>query len=283
MTRRNALPRKICDIFIRAFSLMATALALALMGWIIFIIIREGASSLSWEILVNKSCPYGEANGGIANALIGTVIITLGAALLAIPLAIAAGIGLAEFGGTGRFAAVCRFAINLMMGIPSVIAGLFIYGIVVVTTGHYSGFAGSIALAILMFAVVERTTEDQLSLVSVALRESALALGISRTRVTLQIICRAAKSGMLTGILLAVARVSGETAPLLFTALFADNWPTNYFGGPTPSVPVLITNYTLDSPFESMQRIGWSAALVMALVILTVNIAVRYASSRKKQ
>lgn len=283
MTRRNALPRKICDIFIRAFSLMATALALALMGWIIFIIIREGASSLSWEIIVNKSCPYGEANGGIANALIGTVIITLGAALLAIPLAIAAGIGLAEFGGTGRFAAVCRFAINLMMGIPSVIAGLFIYGIVVVTTGHYSGFAGSIALAILMFAVVERTTEDQLSLVSVALRESALALGISRTRVTLQIICRAAKSGMLTGILLAVARVSGETAPLLFTALFADNWPTNYFGGPTPSVPVLITNYTLDSPFESMQRIGWSAALVMALVILTVNIAVRYASSRKKQ
>ena len=283
MTRRNALPRKICDIFIRAFSLMATALALALMGWIIFIIIREGASSLSWEILVNKSCPYGESNGGIANALIGTVIITLGAAILAIPLAIAAGIGLAEFGGTGHFAAVCRFAINLMMGIPSVIAGLFIYGIVVVTTGHYSGFAGSIALAILMFAVVERTTEDQLSLVSVALRESALALGISRTRVTLQIICRAAKSGMLTGILLAVARVSGETAPLLFTALFADNWPTNYFGGPTSSVPVLIANYTLDSPFEPMQRIGWSAALVMALVILTVNIAVRYASSRKKQ
>ena len=282
MTRRNAYPRKVCDSFIRAFSLLATALALALMGWIIYMIIREGYGAISWELLTNKSRPFGEAEGGIANALLGTVVITAGAAIMAIPLAIAAGIGLAEFGGTSRFAAVCRFAINLMMGIPSVIAGLFVYGIIVVTTGHFSGFAGSVALAILMFAVVERTTEDQLSLVSVALRESALALGISRTRVTLQIICRAAKNGMLTGILLAVARVSGETAPLLFTALFADNWPANYFGGPTPSVPVLITNYTLDSPFESMQRIGWSSTLVMSVGILTINIVVRYVSGSKK-
>ncbi|MGN0852115.1 MAG: phosphate ABC transporter permease PstA [Kiritimatiellia bacterium] len=283
MERRNAAPRKVRDAAIRVFSLLATALALAMMFWVLFVIVREGLDALSWEVLVNKSRPFGESGGGIANALVGTLLITAGAGVLAIPLAIAAGIGLAEFGGTTRFATACRFAINLMMGIPSVIAGLFVYGLAVVTTGHFSGFAGSLALAILMFAVVERTTEDQLSLVSVALRESALALGISRTRVTLEIVCRAAKNGMLTGILLAVARVAGETAPLLFTALFADSWPTDYFGGPTASVPVLITNYTLDSPFESMQRLGWGAALIMTTLILSVNVAVRrMAGTRNK-
>ncbi|MGN0832583.1 MAG: phosphate ABC transporter permease PstA [Kiritimatiellia bacterium] len=281
MKRRNAGPRKACDIAIRAFALAATALALALMGWIALTIVREGSGALSWEVLTSVSRPFGEGSGGIANALLGTVAITAGAGALAIPLAVAAGIGLAEFGGDGRFASVCRFAINLMMGLPSVIAGLFVYGAVVVTTGHFSGFAGSMALALLMFAVVERTTEDQLALIPVSLRESALALGISRTRVTLQVVCRAAKGGMLTGILLAVARVSGETAPLLFTALFADSWPTNYFGGPTPSAPVLIANYTLDSPFESMQRIGWGAALAMAAVILSINIIVRSVSRTK--
>ncbi|MGN0854767.1 MAG: phosphate ABC transporter permease PstA [Kiritimatiellia bacterium] len=281
MKRRHVGPRKVCDGLIRAFSLLATVLALALMAWILFTLVREGVGALSWEVLVNRSRPFGESGGGIANALLGTLLITAGAGALAIPPAIAAGIGLAEFGGVGRFAAVCRSAINLMMGIPSVIAGLFVYGLVIVPTGHFSGFAGSIALAILMFAVVERTTEDQLALVGVALRESALALGISRTRVTLQIVCRAAKGGMLTGILLAIARVAGETAPLLFTALFADSWPTGYFSGPTPSVSVLITNYTLDSPFESMQRLGWGAALIMAVLILSLNIIVRRTARTK--
>lgn len=283
MKRRDSGLRKACDGAMRAFSFLATALALALMAWILFTLVREGFGALSWEVLTSRSRPFGEAGGGIANALLGTLLITAGAGLLAIPLAIAAGIGLAEFGGDGRFAAVCRSAINLMMGIPSVIAGLFVYGLVVVSSGHFSGFAGSVALALLMFAVVERTTEDQLSLVSVALRESALALGISRTRVTLQIVCRAAKNGMLTGILLAVARVAGETAPLLFTALFADSWPTGYFSGPTASVPVLITNYTLDSPFESMQRLGWGAALVMATLILSLNVIVRHTARAKNK
>ena len=281
MKRRHVGPRKARDAAVRAFSLAATAIALALMGWVAFTVVREGAGALSWATLTGVSCPYGEGSGGIANALLGTAAITAGAVALAVPVAVAAGIGLAEFGGDGRFASVCRFAINLMMGLPSVIAGLFVYGAVVVPTGHFSGFAGSMALALLMFAVVERTTEDQLALVPVTLRESALALGISRTRVTLQVVCRAAKGGMLTGILLAVARVSGETAPLLFTALFADSWPTNYFGGPTPSAPVLIANYTLDSPFESMQRLGWGAALAMAAVILTINLAVRSLSGTK--
>lgn len=267
--------RKATDALMRVFAAFATLLALVLMAWILWTIVREGAPALSLDLLTHASKPYGEVAGGIANALLGTLLITGGAAVLAIPPALAAGIWLAEFGRTGRFASAARFTVNVMMGIPSVIVGLFVYGLLVATTGHFSGFAGSVALAILMFPVVVRTTEDQLTGVPDTLRESGLALGATRTRTTLGIICRAARSGMLTGILLAVARVSGETAPLLFTALFADTWPTNYFTGPTPSAPVLITNYTMDSPFEEMHRIGWSAALVVASAILLLNVGIR--------
>ncbi len=283
MQPRTAVFRKITDALMRGFSAFATFLALALMGWILYTIIKEGAPALSGALLTNPSKPYGEPNNGIANALLGTLYITGGAALLAIPPAIAAGIWLAEFGKDGRFASLARFTINVMMGIPSVIVGLFVYGILVATTGSFSGFAGSVALAILMFPVVVRTTEDQLACVSDTLRESGLALGATRARVTLGIICRAAKSGMLTGILLAVARVSGETAPLLFTALFADTWPTDYFTGPTPSAPVFINNATLDSPFDEMHRMGWGAALVVAGVILILNIVVRRVALRKEK
>ncbi len=281
MQTRPATFRKAKDVAMRGFSAFATFLALALMAWILWTIVKEGASAISFELLTNASKPYGEVGGGIANALVGTFVITLGAAVLAIPPAIAAGIWLAEFGRDGRIASVARFTINVMMGVPSVIVGLFVYGILVATTGHFSGFAGSVALAILMFPVVVRTTEDQLASVADTLRESGLALGATRARVTLGIICRAAKSGMLTGILLAIARVSGETAPLLFTALFADAWPTDYFTGPTASAPVLITNYTMDSPFDEMHRIGWSAALIVAFAILALNITVRAIALRK--
>lgn len=281
MPTRPATFRKAKDVAMRGFSAFATFLALALMAWILWTIVKEGASAISFELLTNASKPYGEVGGGIANALVGTFVITLGAAVLAIPPAIAAGIWLAEFGRDGRIASAARFTINVMMGVPSVIVGLFVYGILVATTGHFSGFAGSVALAILMFPVVVRTTEDQLATVADTLRESGLALGATRARVTLGIICRAAKSGMLTGILLAIARVSGETAPLLFTALFADAWPTDYFTGPTASAPVLITNYTMDSPFDEMHRIGWSAALIVAFAILALNITVRAIALRK--
>ena len=281
MTTRPATFRKFTDCAMRGFSAFATFLALALMAWILYTIIREGAPALSLEFLANPSKPYGEAAGGIANALLGTIVITGGAVVLAVPPAIAAGIGLAEFGRDGRFAAAARFTINVLMGVPSVIVGLFVYGVLVATTGHFSGFSGSVALAILMFPVVVRTTEDQLATVPDTLRESGLALGATRARVTLGVICRAAKSGMITGILLAVARVSGETAPLLFTALFADAWPFDYFTGPTASAPVFITNATMDSPFEEMHQMGWGAALVVAAVILAMNIAVRAIAMRR--
>jgi len=281
VTSRPTYFRKAKDALMRGFSGFATVMALGLMAWVIFTIVREGHSAISVDLFLNASKPFGEVGGGIANALLGTLIITLGAAVLSLPPALAAGIWLAEFGKDSTLARAIRFTVNVMMGIPSVIVGLFAYGVLVATTGHFSGFAGSFALAILMFPVVVRTTEDQFAGISDALRESALALGASRARSTMTVIWRAAKSGVLTGILLAIARVSGETAPLLFTALFADTWPTGYFTSPTPSAPVLITSYTMDSPFESMHRIGWGAALSMAVILLGVNIAVRYFSARR--
>ncbi len=282
MTTRPATFRKATDCAMRGFSACATALALGLMAWILYVLVREGAPALSCELLTNASRPYGEVGGGIANALLGTALITGGAAILAIPPALAAGIYLAEFGREGRFAGFVRFTVNALMGVPSVIVGLFVYGVLVATTGHFSGFAGSVALAILMFPVVVRTAEDQLAGVPDTLRESGLALGATRARVTLGLVCRAAKGGLLTGILLAVARVSGETAPLLFTALYADAWPTNYFSGPTASAPVFITNATMDSPFEAMHRVGWGAALVVAAAILALNVVVRALAQRRR-
>lgn len=265
----------------RGFSAFATFVALALMAWILFTIFREGTGAISLELLVNCSKPYGEAQSGIANALIGTALITGGATAFAVPPAMAAGIWLAEFGRDGRFASLVRFVVNALMGVPSVIVGLFVYGILVATTGHFSGVAGSVALAILMFPVIVRTAEDQLFGVPDTMRESGLALGATRTRVTLGLVCRSAKGGLITGILLAIARVSGETAPLLFTALYADAWPTSYFTGPTPSAPVFITNATMDSPFDEMHSMGWGAALVVAAAILALNITVRTIAQRK--
>lgn len=282
MNARTATFRKATDALMRGFSAFATLLALAVMAWILWTIVREGASALSLEFLTHVSKPYGEVGGGIANALLGTLFITGGAAALAIPPALAAGIWLAEFGKGGRLAVLVCFSVNALMGVPSVVVGLFVYGVLVATTGNFSGFAGSVALAILMFPVVVRTTEDQLAGVPDTMRESGLALGATRTRVTLGLVCRAAKGGLLTGILLALARVSGETAPLLFTALYADAWPTGYFTSPTPSASVFITSATMDSPFEEMHRMGWGAALVVAAAILALNVAVRAAALRKR-
>ena len=191
------------------------------------------------------------------------------------------GIYLAEFGRNTRVGNLIRFAANVMMGMPSVVVGLFVYAVLVIPLGTFSGFAGSVALAILMVPVVLRTTEDMLLMVPDSLRESALALGTTRARASLQIICRSARGGLITGILLAVARVSGETAPLLFTALWSDAWPKNYFTGPTANLPVLITEYSTNSPFADQHAAGWGAALIVTLMVLALNIATRIVFKEK--
>lgn len=275
LPRRPLLFRKVGDSLLSVFSLFSIVTAVGAMGWILITVLTHGSQALSTELLFSPSKPYGEAGGGIANALLGTLLMTLGAALTAVPPAMAAGIYLAEFGKGQRVAAGLRFCANVMMGLPSIIIGLFVYVLIVMPTGHFSGFAGTVALAIIMFPVIMRTTEDMMAMVPDTMREAALALGMTRMRTTLCIIARSAKNGLATGVLLSLARVSGETAPLLFTALFADTWPTGFFREPAANVPVLITEYTTNSPFESMHALGWAAALVMALCILFINILTR--------
>ncbi len=282
MKKKSLVPRKIKDMALRIFSSFAVLLSVGAMLWILYTVVRYGAESLSWDFLFHKSQPYGSVGGGIANALIGTVLITFGAAAMAVPGALCAGIYLAEFKDHRKLAALLRFSANVMMGMPSVLVGLFVYVILVVPTGKFSGFAASVALAVLMFPVVMRTTEDMLSMVPDQLRESALALGMTRTRATLTIVCKSAKNGLLTGILLSLSRVSGETAPLLFTAMFSDSWPTGYFSEPTANLPVLITEYATNSPFEVMHQMGWGAALVVTLLVLAVNLITRIFFREKK-
>ena len=229
MKQKKLFFRKFKDRLIRLFSAGAVLLATGAMIWILFTVFQKGRDCLNLSFFLHPSKPFGMADGGIANALIGTVLITLGAAVIAVPPALLAGIYLSEYKDHQKFASFLRFCANVMMGMPSILVGLFVYMLLVVPSGNFSGFAGSVALAIIMFPVIMRTTEDMLSMVPYALRESALALGMTRTRTTLRIVCVSAKQGLLTGILLSLSRESGETAPLLFTAMFAGTWPTAYF------------------------------------------------------
>lgn len=267
--------RKTWDVLLALFSAISIIIALGGMGWILWTVFSQGASSINWQFLSAPTKPYGELGAGIANALLGTLLITAGATLIAVPLALAAGIYLSEFGKNSRLANTLRFCANVMMGFPSIIVGLFVYVLLVIPKGNFSGLAGTVSLAIIMFPVIMRTTEDMMAMVPDTLRESALALGMTRMRTTLCIIFRASKNGLATGILLSLARVSGETAPLLFTAMFADTWPRGYFCEPTANMPVLISEYTMNSPFETMHTAGWGAAFIISLAILLINITTR--------
>ena len=218
--------------------------------------------------------------GGIANALLGTLALTAIATALGVPLGLAAGVYLAEFGKQSKLASLVRFNVNVLMGIPSIIVGLFVYALVVLRMGSFSGWAGGLALAILMLPVVARTSEDMLSMVPNELRESALALGIPRWRTTLGIVFRAASKGLITGVLLAVARVSGETAPLLFTALNSPFWPKN-LGGPTANMTVTIFNYAM-SPYRDWQEMAWGASLVIMASVLVLTLGARWLLREKR-
>lgn len=282
LKHRSFYWRKQTDRAVRLLSIFALAVSVGGMIWILSTVIDRGISALSIDFLTESSKPYGTPESGIANALLGTIYMTFGAVVLSLPPGLAGGIYLAEFGKQSKLSTAIRFIANVMMGMPSILIGLFIYAIWVVPTGHFSGLAGSMSLAIIMIPVIIRTTEDMLGMIPDSLRESALALGMTRARATLAIVCRSARNGLLTGILLAVARVSGETAPLLFTALWSDSWPTGFFNHPTANIPVLITEYATNSPFEEVHAAGWGAALVMTALILLLNIGCRILFKEKK-
>lgn len=273
MRARGTTGRKLADRAVRVLSVLASALGIFFLGWILFTVASRGAMALDWDFFTELPAPPGTAGGGLANAIWGTLIITVLAALMGVPLGVLTGVYLAEFGKSSRLGAAVRFTVNLMMGVPSIIIGLFVYTILVLPVGHFSGVSGAVALAVIMLPVVARTTEDMLRLVPTDLRESALALGAPRWRVTLGVVFRSARSGMLTGVLLAVARVSGETAPLLFTALNSVYWPTT-LGEPMGNLTVTIFNYAM-SPYPDWQQAAWGASLLIMAAVLGTTIVAR--------
>lgn len=279
---RGLFLRKLKNFTVIGVSAFGTVIAAVFLIWILWTILRNGAESLSVEFLSQPTKPYGVPGGGMLNAILGTALITLVATLLAVPAGMLGGVCLSEFARSSRFGNAVRFSANVMMGMPSIIVGLFIYTLIVMTTGRFSGFAGSVALAIIMFPVILRTTEDMLCMVPNALRESALAIGAPRWRITLAVVFRSAKSGLMTGVLLAVARVAGETAPLLFTALTSDAWPTGFFTQPTANLTVTMTEYATNSPFETMHIRAWGAALIITVAVLALNILCRTIFREKK-
>lgn len=279
---RGLFLRKLKNFTVIGVSAFGTVIAAVFLIWILWTILRNGAESLSVEFLTQPTKPYGVPGGGMLNAILGTALITLVATLLAVPAGMLGGVCLSEFARSSRFGNAVRFSANVMMGMPSIIVGLFIYTLIVMMTGRFSGFAGSVALAIIMFPVILRTTEDMLCMVPNALRESALAIGAPRWRITLAVVFRSAKSGLMTGVLLAVARVAGETAPLLFTALTSDAWPTGFFTQPTANLTVTMTEYATNSPFQTMHIRAWGAALIITAAVLALNILCRTIFREKK-
>lgn len=282
MKQRGLFLRKFKNHAVIGISALSTLIAAFFLIWILWTIFRNGMESLSPDFLTEPTKPYGVPGGGMLNAILGTAIITLAATLLAVPAGMLGGICLSEFARSSRFGNAIRFSANVMMGMPSIIVGLFIYTLLVMTTGSFSGFAGSVALAIIMFPVILRTTEDMLCMVPNALRESALAIGAPRWRITLAIVFRSAKNGLTTGVLLAVARVAGETAPLLFTALTSDAWPTGFFTQPTANLTVTMTEYATNSPFAEMHVRAWGAAFLITVAVLALNILCRTILREKK-
>jgi len=273
MRQRSLTYRRGIDLGIRLISGLAALFGMAMLGWILSIVILKGMPAINWQFFTELPAPPGMPGGGLANAILGTLLITLLAVLMGVPIGLAAGVWLAEFGQQSKTAEAVRFAANLLMGTPSIIIGVFVYVAIVMTTGHFSGISGAVALAIIMLPVVARTAEDMLALVPSALREAALALGVPRWKATLGIVFRSAKTGLLTGILLAVARVSGETAPLLFTSLNSPYWPES-FNEPTANLTVTIFNYAM-SPYEDWQTLAWGASLLIAGSVLGTTVISR--------
>jgi phosphate transport system permease protein len=271
--------RRFVDRAVRVACVAATGLALLPLFSVLYFVITRGASGLSWAFFTELPKPVGEPGGGMAHALLGTLELVGLAALFGVPPGVLAGIYLSEFGDS-RAARVVRFAADVMAGIPSITVGLFVYALLVATTRTFSAIAGGLALGLIMLPTVTRATEELLRLVPEALREAALGLGVPRWRATLLIVLRTAAPGIVTGVLLATARVAGETAPLLFTALNSRHWMSSLFE-PTASLPVNIYTYAV-SPYEDWHRQAWAAALVLVAVVLLLNVSARIILHRVK-
>jgi phosphate transport system permease protein len=270
----TALYRKrlLVNRFNLAMSLCTMAFGMTFLLWILWELFANGFAALSPTLFLETTPPPGSA-GGLANAIYGSVVIVFVATFLSTPIGILAGIYLAEYGKNGWIARVTRFINDILLSAPSIIMGLFIYTVYVAPAGHFSGWAGSFALALIAIPVVVRTTENMLQLVPSSLREAAVALGAPMWKVILRVTLKAVRGGVVTGILLAVARMSGETAPLLFTALNNQFWSAN-MNAPMANLPVVIFQFAL-SPFDDWRLLAWGGALLITLTVLVINILAR--------
>ena len=255
--------------------LSGVSMAIGLVGlmWILWTLFYNGVSALDWNFFTRSTPAPGTPGGGMANAIVGSLMIVGFATLVSTPIGILAGIYLSEFGRHSRFANATRFVVDIMLSAPSIVIGLFVFAIAVATVGNFSGWAGSLALSLIAIPVVVRTTENMLNLVPGSLREAAFALGAPRWKVSLSVTLRAVKGGVVTGVLLAVARMIGETAPLLFTALNNQFFSLD-MSQPMANLPVVIFNFAM-SPYADWQQLAWGGAFIITLVVLAINIAAR--------
>ncbi len=254
-------------------SMLAMALGFVALLWILWTLFSKGFSALNWDFFTKDTPAPGSAGGGLRNAIVGSGLILFVTTFVSTPFGILAGIYLAEFGDKSKFAAITRFVTDIMLSAPSIIIGLFVYALWVVSFGGFSGWAGSVALSLIAIPVVLRTTENMLRLVPPSLREAAFALGAPRWQVSLKVTLRSVKAGVVTGVLLAVARVTGETAPLLFTALNNQFYNTN-MAKPMGNLPVVIFQFGM-SPYDNWVQLAWGGSLLIALLVLAINVGAR--------
>jgi phosphate transport system permease protein len=265
--------RQIANTLGMATSMVAMALGLTVLIWILLVLFSNGIAAVDWDMLSKDTPAPGTDGGGLRNAIVGSLMMVGLSVLVATPVGILAGIYLTEYGDRSKTAELTRFVTDIMLSAPSIVIGLFVYAIAVATFGRFSGYAGSMALSLIAVPVVMRTTENMLRLVPGSLREAAFALGAPRWKVSLSVTLRAAKSGVITGLLLAVARISGETAPLLFTALNNQFFSTD-MSKPMANLPVVIYQFAM-SPYDNWIRLAWGGALLVTLAVLLLNILAR--------
>ena len=276
--RMNNARRTATNYFISGLSILATILVIIPLVVILFYLIYKGASSLNFAFFTHIPAPVGETGGGMANSIVGSGIILLLASLMGIPIGIAAGVYLAEFGRGKALATAVRFTADVLNGVPSIVMGISIYSLIVIQQKHFSALAGGVALAIMMVPTITRTTEEMLATVPHAIREAALGLGVPKWRTAVSVSLRTASPGIITGCMLAFARVAGETAPLLFTAFGNQFWSFK-LSEPIAALPLQIYVYAL-SPYDEWHRLAWAGALVLIVLIMVSVTLVRIFANR---
>jgi len=271
--------RRRSDTIAKVLAYVATGLGLGWLVLILGVLLYNGLGGLSLDVFTQNTPPPG-SDGGLLNAIVGSLMMTILAVIIGTPIGLLAGTYMAEYGRHDKLSSVVRFINDILLSAPSIVIGLFVYEIMVAPMGHFSGYAGAVSLAVLVIPVVVRTTEDMLNLVPDTMREAAASIGLPRAHMIVRIAYRAARAGIVTGVLLAVARVSGETAPLLFTALNNQFFSVN-MNAPIPSLPVVIFQFAL-SPYEEWQRLAWTGALLITVTVLALSILARSLTAARK-